>query len=133
MLNPKLMRSVSRWRFATSPTALANESRWRANGRTTTPSAVGSEPIGTPTYLNCRVALRAIESLELAALSPPKPPRWNAARALALDRDGREERQQEKRRDGWSGETGWSRISAGQLILLACGLAIPLADLPGGP
>ncbi len=31
---------------------------------------LGAEP-GTPAYGNCRVALRAIESMERAAVSPP--------------------------------------------------------------
>jgi hypothetical protein len=55
------------------------------------------------------------------------------AHLLALDRDGREEWQQEGCGDGCESETGCSRVSGGQLLLLVCGFAIPLADVVRGP
>jgi hypothetical protein len=90
----------------------------------------GAEP-GMPAYGNCRVALRAIERMELTAVSPPAPPGWHEARAPKPGRDGDEQRHAE-RRDGAPGEAGCSRIIAAQLIVLKCGLDIPLADLLAG-
>ena len=66
-------------------------------------------------------------------MSQWNPPSWQRARLLALDRDGREEWQQEDRGDACASETGCSRVSAGQLLLLACGFDIALADVLGGP
>jgi hypothetical protein len=53
-----------------------------------------------------------------------KPPSWQAARYWYPTGDGREESQQAGRRDGCASETGCSRWSAGQLLLLACGFDI---------
>jgi hypothetical protein len=91
----------------------------------------GAEP-GTPAYENCRVALRAIESMEHATFSPPTPPRWHEAAALEPGRDGDEQRHAE-RRYGWPAETSCGRIIGAQLMVLKCGLNIPLADLLAGP
>jgi hypothetical protein len=60
------------------------------------------------------------------------PPSWQPARLLALDRDDREEGQQEDRGDACASEIGCSRVSARQLLLLACGFDIALANLLGG-
>jgi hypothetical protein len=76
---------------------------------------------------------RAAESLERAAFSAPKPPSWQAARLLALDRDGREEWQQKIAAMDARARPAAAGLSAGQLLLLACGFDIPPADLLGGP
>ena len=88
--------------------------------------------IDTPTYLDCRVALSALEQLEQASSSPLRSPMWREAGALEVDHDSREEKQREAHSEGRSGKNSCSRIRAGQLIILDCRLGIPLADLLAG-
>jgi len=88
--------------------------------------------IGTPTYIDCRVALRALEQLEQAAHSPLHASIRHGAGGFNFDRDGRKQNQWETHSKGRSEESGCARIRAGQLIVLECGLGIPLADLLAG-
>jgi len=111
----------------------ADKSSWRANGRTAMPSAVRPEP---------RSARRP---MSIAGWRCARPSAWNGLHSLRRCRRAGAQpelwpstptagkRQQEERRDGWAGETGCSGVSAGQSILLACGLDTPLVDLLAGP
>ena len=88
--------------------------------------------IDTPTYIDCRVALRALEQLERAAPSSLNASIRHGAGGLDFDRDSRKENQWEAHSNGGSEESGCARIRAAQLIVLACGLGVPLADLLAG-
>ena len=90
----------------------------------------GAEP-GMPAYGDCRAALRAIEGMELAALSPPTPMWWHEARAPKPGPHG-DKRQHIERRDGSPGESGCSRIVAAQSVVLKCGPYPPITDLLAG-
>jgi len=87
--------------------------------------------IDTPTYVDCRVALRAIQHLQQAASSPLKSPIWREAGGLVFSRDSREEKLSQAHSEG-SKEISCARIEAGQLIVFECGLGIPLAHLLAG-
>ena len=55
--------------------------------------------IDTPTYIDCRVALRALEQLEQAALSPLHASVRQGAGDLDFDRDSRKEKKKEAHRE----------------------------------
>jgi len=84
---------------------------------------------GTRAYVDCRVALRAIESLISAALPLPDSPTWHEAQTLELSRDRGEQRQHEAHGHEAVDTTGCGRVSPG---VLDCEPAIPLAGLPAG-
>jgi hypothetical protein len=84
----------------------------------------------TPTYIDCRVALRAVERLQQAA-PPLKSPMWREAVGLVFSRDSGEEKPRQPHGEG-AKETSCARIEAGQLIVFECGLGIPLAHLLAG-
>jgi hypothetical protein len=88
--------------------------------------------VDSPTYIDCRVALRALEQLERAVPSPLNASIPHGAGGLDLDRDSGKENQWEAHRKGGSEESGCARMRAGQLIIFECGLGIPLADLLAG-
>ena len=85
--------------------------------------------IDTPTYVDCRMALRALEQMEQAAHPPLHASIRHGADGLNFDRDSRKQDQWGAQSKGRSQESGCARIRAGQLIVLECGLGIPLADL----
>ena len=82
----------------------------------------------TPTYVDGRVALGAIEQLQRAASSPLKSPIWREAGGLVFSR---EEKLRQAHSEG-SKEISCARIEAGQLIVFECGLGLPLAHLLAG-
>jgi len=84
---------------------------------------------GTPAYVDCLVALRAIESLISAALPLPNSPTWHEAQTQELSRDRAEQRQHEAHGHEAVDTAGCGRVSAG---VLDCEPAIPLAGLPAG-
>jgi hypothetical protein len=88
--------------------------------------------IDTPTYVDCRVALRAIQHLQQAASSPLKSPIWREAGGSVFGRESREEKQRDAHSEERSKERSCARIKAGQLIVFECGLGIPLRDLLAG-
>jgi len=88
--------------------------------------------VNSPTYIDCRVALRALEQLERAAPSPLNASIPHGAGGLDLDRDSGKENQWKAHSKGGSEESGCARMRAGQLIIFECGLGIPLADLLAG-
>ena len=88
--------------------------------------------IDTPTYIDCRMALRALERLEQAAHSPLLASIRHGAGGFNFDRDGRKQNQWETHSKGRSEESSCARIRAGQLIVFECGLGLPLADLLTG-
>jgi hypothetical protein len=83
----------------------------------------------TATYIDCRVALRAIERLQQAA-PPLKSPMRREAVGLVFSRDSGEEKPRQLHGKG-SKAISCAEIEAGQLIVFECGLSIPLADLLG--